>query len=177
MLNTWNQWPMSFSSQGTEGVFQGDSEDGRSSERRTSCSQEGSASSYGVISSVGSGWSLIVYGISRRSEIFTVVRSLAYMWHASFLIQYTHLNMSYRCLGCGNSYEHKTGLSNHWRSCTEWKDLDGVADYKRRRLAKQTWEQNSGQNLQILPDSPGPAQPGELSVEVHKSFTQCIVVD
>jgi hypothetical protein len=87
--------------------------------------------------------------------------------------------MTFRCLGCGNTYGHKTGLSNHRRACDEWKNFDGLAKYKKRRLEMQTLGPNLGHNLQVPSETPGPgpAQLNGLSLEVRKSLLLCIIID
>ena len=76
--------------------------------------------------------------------------------------------MVYDCLGCGKSYNHKTGLSNHRRACIKWKTVDRLAKHrdKRRRLEVQNdMRPNSG----LSSEMPGPAQLDEsdLTTEVR----------
>lgn len=85
--------------------------------------------------------------------------------------------MTFRCIGCGKTYGHKTGLSNHWRVCDKWKNFD-----KKRRLEMQTLGPNLGHNLQVPSETPqtpgpGPVQPNDLSFEVRKSLLLCIIID
>ena len=42
--------------------------------------------------------------------------------------------MTHKCYGCGRTFAHKTGLSNHRRVCIKWKDYDDVTVQKKRRL-------------------------------------------
>jgi hypothetical protein len=74
--------------------------------------------------------------------------------------------MSYQCIACGNTYESKRGLNNHWRVCDKWKNFDGAAKYKRRRLEKDNLHASLGHNLQV--QSENPAQLNALPSEVRK---------
>src|SRR6267154_4480003 len=85
--------------------------------------------------------------------------------------------MTYRCIGCGAAYGHKTGLSNHWRHCYGWKNYDRVTEHRRRRWEMRTLGPNLGHNLQVPSETPGPAQPNDMSLEVRKSLLLCIIYD
>jgi hypothetical protein len=86
--------------------------------------------------------------------------------------------MTFRCIGCNRTFSHKTGLSNHWRGCNEWKDYDSVTLQKKRRLEQDL---NDAQRLA------GPSQdfldppegPGTLFTEVfhlHPSYVYMTIV-
>lgn len=87
--------------------------------------------------------------------------------------------MTYKCLGCGRTFGHKTGLNNHRRVCVEWKNLDGVAKHreKRRRLEMQNLGPNLGHNLPVPSEAPGLSQQNDLSLEVRISLLLCIILD
>jgi hypothetical protein len=93
---------------------------------------------------------------------------------------YFHTMVS-RCLGCGNTYESKRGLLNHRRTCYKWQNFDGVAKYKKRRLAqeKQTLGPDSVNSLQVPSETAGQAQPlaNDLSLEVRKWLVLGIIID
>lgn len=64
--------------------------------------------------------------------------------------------MDYQCAGCGNTYSHKTGLCNHRRFCKKYKNYDGLARYKRRRLERQAHPEMPA--LARLNDDHGPSR-------------------
>jgi hypothetical protein len=71
-------------------------------------------------------------------------------------------HMVYRCLGCGKTYGHKTGLNNHRRACDKWNNVNRVAKHKRRRL--------EGPNMGL---NQGVAQPDDLSIEASIWLLLC----
>ncbi|KAI0250792.1 hypothetical protein BJV78DRAFT_1217003 [Lactifluus subvellereus] len=74
--------------------------------------------------------------------------------------------MTFACIGCGRSFGHKTGLSNHRRVCTRWKNFDAITIQKmkrRREYQQRTLDVNSQQHLgdpSRPTEPPGPAQQG-----------------
>lgn len=87
--------------------------------------------------------------LERRLSIFKFTP----YYHASCIL------MDYECIGCGSTYEHKTGLNNHRRYCYKYKEFDGWARRKRRRLDQES---------QVPLEASGSAQPNDLVLEVHK---------
>jgi hypothetical protein len=69
--------------------------------------------------------------------------------------------MDHRCIACGKSYGHRIGLTNHRRACVRWKEYDGLAKYKKRRLEVQL------EDLQTPIETTGPMQEEDSTVEVH----------
>ena len=95
------------------------------------------------------------------------------------------MNSGYRCLGCGNSYGHKTGLLNHRHVCIKWKNLDGIAKHKKIKLEldKQkalalagTTESGPGRTS-LDSETPGPAQPDDLLTEVRNLLRYTNITD
>jgi len=64
--------------------------------------------------------------------------------------------MTHKCIGCKRTFPHKTGLSNHRRVCTAWKNYDTVTVQKKRRLEEEQEKNNSrtlglvDQNTEVL---------------------------
>lgn len=45
--------------------------------------------------------------------------------------------MTFKCIGCKRTFDHKSGLSNHRRVCLRWKNYDNVTMQKKRRIEQQ----------------------------------------
>ena len=78
----------------------------------------------------------------------------------------TLMDLCYLCLGCQRRFGHKTGLSNHQHACEKWKNFDGVAQYKRRRMEIHNMRPDSTHDIQPPSEVPGPAHPSDLPIEV-----------
>ncbi len=88
------------------------------------------------------------------------------------------MDLCYRRLGCGRCFGHKTGLNNHRRACDKWKNFDGVAKYKRRRMEIQNMRPDSGHDSQAPLETPGPAHPVDLPKDVRNFLgTKMIIID